>query len=306
MNKILFLAVALLIITAAACTQTGETSTQQPAGGSAADLMNQILQRGYIIISTDPNYEPQSFLNPEGLRPEETLCPEDTLTATEMQGFDVDVAVEISNRLGVEICFATPDWDLLVAGNWADEWDMSVGSMTAKPPRPDFLDFTRPYYAVDAVIAVSLDSTCNTIDDLAGATLCVGAETTYQDWLNGTLVLDPADIYTQPPASVTAFSLDTDQECALAVDVGRTEFAGYVTARTVVESNLAAGMSVRILGEPVFSEKNRVAFDKSSSLDTTSLRETVDQILKDMQDDGTLATLSLQWFGSDLTQNLGE
>ncbi|MCX7754740.1 MAG: hypothetical protein N2117_05780, partial [Anaerolineales bacterium] len=29
----------------------------------AADLLQEIKQRGYILISTDPNYEPQSFLN---------------------------------------------------------------------------------------------------------------------------------------------------------------------------------------------------------------------------------------------------
>ena len=38
-------------------------------GGAAAqpkDLMESIKQRGYILVSTDPNYEPQSFLNTEG------------------------------------------------------------------------------------------------------------------------------------------------------------------------------------------------------------------------------------------------
>ena len=62
-------------------------------GASKADnLLDAIKQRGYIVVSTDPNYEPQSFLNTEGKRPSDTKCPADILTTAEMQGFDVDVA----------------------------------------------------------------------------------------------------------------------------------------------------------------------------------------------------------------------
>ena len=41
-------------------------------GGGAAqadNLLDAIKQRGYIMVSTDPNYEPQSFLNTEGAAP---------------------------------------------------------------------------------------------------------------------------------------------------------------------------------------------------------------------------------------------
>ena len=44
------------------------------AGGAAQakDLLASIKQRGYIMVSTDPNYEPASFLNTEGKRPSDT------------------------------------------------------------------------------------------------------------------------------------------------------------------------------------------------------------------------------------------
>jgi len=107
------------------------------AGGGAAggDLLSEIKSRGYILVSTDPNYAPQSFLNTEGKRPSDTKCPSDALTTAEMQGFDVDVAAELGKRLGVDTCFATPNWDAITAGNWADKWDVSVGSMTVTPER---------------------------------------------------------------------------------------------------------------------------------------------------------------------------
>jgi len=82
-------------------------------GSGASDLLGAIKQRGYILVSTDPNYEPQSFLNTDGSRPGTTKCPKDALTPAEMQGFDVDVAIAVGDALGVETCFATPSWDLI-------------------------------------------------------------------------------------------------------------------------------------------------------------------------------------------------
>jgi len=273
-------------------------------GGSKADnLLDDIKNRGYILVSTDPNYEPQSFLNTEGQRPSDTKCPSDALTTAEMQGFDVDVAIAIGDALGVETCFATPNWDIITAGNWADKWDVSVGSMTIKPARQKVLDFSVPYYYTPAVIAVSADSTLASVDDLAGKALCVGASTTYEDWLNNVLDLPESSIYASPPADVTVVPLDTDQECAQALAAGRTDFAGYVTSQTVVNANIAAGLPVKQIGKPVFSEDLAAAFDKASTLDTTSLRTEVDNVISGMHSDGSLSALSMKWFGEDLTMD---
>lgn len=275
---------------------------QQP---QADNLLDAIKQRGYILISTDPNYEPQSFLNPDGKRLADTKCPSDALTATEMQGFDVDVAREVGKALGVETCFATPDWDLITAGNWANKWDVSVGSMTITVDRQKVLDFSVPYYYTPAVVAVRADSAYTTLSDLAGKALCVGTSTTYEFWLNGdkaSLGLPDSSIYAEPPAGVKVVTLPTDQECAQALAAGRTDFDGYVTSGTVVAANIAAGMPVRQLGGAVYSEDLAAAFDKSASLPTDTLRAEVDKLFKSMHEDGRLSALSLKWFGEDLTQ----
>jgi len=256
------------------------------------------------LVSTDPNYMPQSGLNTEGTRPSDTKCPSDALSAAELQGFDVDVAVEVGTRLGVETCFATPDWDVITAGNWADKWDISVGSMTIKPPRPDIFHFSTPYYAPTGVIGVPADSTLTSVEDLAGQSVCVASATTYLDWVNGALDLNPADIYAQPPAGIVVVELPTDQECPQSLEAGRTDFVAYVTSKTVVDSNIAAGMAVKQLGGDLFREPNAIAIDKASSLDPTSLVEAVDNAVKEMHADGTLSTLSEKWFGTDLTQDL--
>ena len=295
MNK-LYRVLALLAIASLALAACGG------GGAQASDLLGAIKQRGYIMVSTDPNYAPQSFLDTQGQRPSDTKCPADALTTAQMKGFDVDVARAIGDSLGVETCFATPDWDTITAGTWSDKWDVSVGSMTITPERQQVLDFSVPYYGTPAVVAVGNDSGLTSLADLAGKALCAGASTTYETWLNGGDLGPSIAVFAKAPEGITVVPLATDQECAQALAAGREDFAGYVTSITVVNENIAAGLPVKQLGEPVFTEVLAAAFDKTSSLPTDTLRAEVDKLFTAMHADGRLAELSNQWFSTDLTQ----
>jgi polar amino acid transport system substrate-binding protein len=114
------------------------------------DLLATVRERGTLLISTDANYEPQSFLQPDGT----------------FVGFDIDVGTEIAERLGVEAEFMHVDWDAITAGNWSGRWDISVGSMTVTTPRKDILSFTQPYYYAPAYLAASERSGVDSVDDL--------------------------------------------------------------------------------------------------------------------------------------------
>lgn len=295
--KKLFPLVSLLILASLVLSACGGGASK------ATDLLGAIKERGYVLISTDPNYAPQSFLNTEGKRPADTKCPADALTTAEMQGFDVDVAIAIGDALGVETCFATPGWDTLTAGSWADKWDLSVGSMTITTERQKALDFSVPYYYTPAVVAVLADSGITSLDQLAGQSICAGVSTTYETWLNGgDLGLPESSIYAKVPEGVTAVSLETDQFCAEALTSGRDEFVAYSTSGTVVDANIAAGLPVVKVGGTIFSEDLAAAFDKSSTLPTATLIAEVDKLFTAMHADGRLSDLSKKWFdGLDLT-----
>jgi polar amino acid transport system substrate-binding protein len=276
------------------------------AAAEPKDLLEAIKQRGYILVSTDPNYEPQSFLNTEGSRPSDTKCPADALTTAEMQGFDVDVAKAIGEGLGVETCFATPSWDAITAGNWADKWDVSVGSMTVLKGRQEILNFSVPYYYSPAAVAVRADSGFASVEDLAGQAICAGTATTYEAWAANDFTNPNAppesSVLIKAPADVTVVPLETDQECAQAIEAGREDFLAYATSGTVVDANIAAGMPVVKLEPPIYFEQLAAAFDKSSTLSTDTLRAEVDKVFTAMHGDGRLSELSNQWFGVDYTK----
>ena len=309
------LAISASLVLAACANATSAPPTQAPATAvvaaptsaptaapAAAGLLDDIQKRGYMLISNDPNYAPQSVLKKDGKRIAGSKCPADAFTTGEMEGFDVDVAAAVSKAIGVEPCFVTPDWSVITAGNWGGKWDISIGSMTITTERQKALNFTTAYYYTPAQIAVTKDSGFTQISDLAGKPVCVGKATTYEDWLTGKLGIPASNIKAQPPANVTEVALDTDQLCAQSIQAGRKDFQAYLTSVTVVDQNIKAGLPVIKLGAPVYVENLAIAVDKAHKLDSTTLVAKLSDAITAMHGDGTLTKLSMTWFGADLTQ----
>jgi polar amino acid transport system substrate-binding protein len=187
----LFMVATIFALVAAACSNND--STDEGAGGttgatgsagagacatadtSAGDALAQVCSSGTLRVATDPKYKPQSWYD---------------VQSGEWNGFDVDVAKEIASRLGVDAELQAQKWAVITAGSWNDRWDVSVGSMTDTVDREKLFYFTPAYYYTPAAMAVFGDnSTITGPADLTGKTVCVGVETTYQDYVQGDLVL---------------------------------------------------------------------------------------------------------------------
>ncbi len=270
---------------------------------TAADLLGEIKARGTIRISTDLNYAPQSAGVDGAQRAANTKCAADELTANQVEGFDIDTAVEVAKRLGVEPCFVTPSWDLITAGSWGGRWDISVGSMTITKDRQKALLFSPAYYFTPAQLAATKGSGITSINDVAGKAVCVGTGTTYETYLRGEDVGIPdSDIKVKAPAGVNVISLNTDSECAQAIQAGRTDFTAFMTSGTVVDKAIQDGVPVEKVGGPAFVENLAVAIDKKAPKDPQSLLDAISKSITDMHADGTLTKSSMKWYdGVDLT-----
>ena len=152
-------------------------------------------------------------------------------------------------------------------------------------------------------------SDIQSLDDLAGKTVCAGESTTYVFWIEGTLSLpEGSGEVAEVPEGMTATTLPTDIDCAEAWRSGRTDdFQGWLTALPTAQGAIDEGYPVRLVGDPVFFEPLAVAFDKASEEDTASLLAAVDQIVGDMHADGTLTELSNEWYeGTDYSVAEGQ
>ena len=151
----------------------GRQSGGDSSGGAAADnllrressgddLLATICEQGRSLISTDPAYPPQSFLTPDGT----------------YEGFDIDVANEIAERLGVEVEFVTPTLDLVrpAAGRPLGHQRRLDDDHRRRAGHPRLhaavLLHAGPDGGDDRVGHHDLDG-------LAGKTVCVGEATTY-------------------------------------------------------------------------------------------------------------------------------
>jgi len=269
-------------------TTGATTGTTGTTGATEGDLLARITDEGVIRVSTDPAYPPQSSLNEE---------------TGEYEGFDIDVATEIANRLGVEIEWETPAWDLITAGNWQDRWDMSVGSMTVTPERASVLFFTPAYYYTPASVAVHADNTSITdlTTDLDGKRIGVCGACTYDFFLQGTLEIPgyTFDFVVDDPQIVT---YDTDSTAIQDLTLGDgARLDAVISAQPTLQGAIDKGRPIKLVGDPVFYEPLAVAIDQASSLDAQSLVDQVSLIIEEMHADGTLSALSMEWFGEDLT-----
>ncbi len=255
------------------------------AAGDATDLLGEICDEGTLTVSTDPAYPPQSSYDEQ---------------TGDYEGFDIDVATEVANRLGVDVGWEAPSWDIITAGNWNGRWDTTVGSMTPTNDRQEVLYFTEPYSYVPAVAVVPADddSVTDLSTDLDGKKIGVCSGCTYDQFLNKKLKIDGYDFdFVIDDAEISGYDTDT----TALQDLGNGRLDAVITSVTTAQGYIDAGNPVKIVGDPVFYEPLSVGFDKSSDPSSESLDEAVDTIVAEMHEDGTLSELSEKWYGLDIT-----
>ena len=250
----------------------------------AGEDLDRVMENGVLKVATDANWAPQSFINDNN----------------EMDGFDVAVAREIATRLGVEVEFVTPSWDVITAGNWSGRWDMSVGSMTPTVARAEVLSFPEVYYYTPASIAVHADSPYQNVGDLNGEVVGATTASTFELYLQKDLTIDaegvPSFEYLVTPGELRSYKDGTAALDDLRLGDG-VRINAMVGSLPAILAAMESGYPVRVLGEPVFYEPLAVAIDRGDA----DFNDKVAGIVREMKEDGTLATLSQEWYGIDYT-----
>ena len=292
MKKRTFMAMAMAAVMAFSLTGCGSTSSDKTAsteaqGAAASEAKGSEAQSeaapseaaasesagGTFTVGFDQDFPPMGFKGEDG----------------SFTGFDLDLAAEAAKRMGLEVVYQPIAWDSKDAELDAGTIDCIWNGFTMTG-REDGYEWSAPYLDNSQVFVVREDSDIQTSADLAGKTVEVqadsSAEAALKEDANKALSDSFAAIQTTPDYNTALMDLDMGAVDAIAMD------------STVAEYKITTGgLKLRTLDEPFATEEYAVGFKKGNS----ELRDKVDAVLKEMASDGTMAKISTEWFGKDIT-----
>ena len=144
------------------------------------------------------------------------------------EGFEVDVAKEVGERIGAEVEFQDMGFQALFAATSSGRIDAAISSISITDERLQNQSFTQSYYDSDGAIVGREDSTIASLEDLKGKTLGAVAATTGEAWIKEN----------QEKYGIAGFNSYTSQEQLFLeaqngrIDGGAGEVAGFQYAMT--------------------------------------------------------------------------
>lgn len=230
------------------------------------DLLNEILQRGYIKVGINTDSKPFGFYDEKG----------------NIVGYDAELARHIAQYIVKDPSFVkfipvTPSNRLIKAST--GEVDMVISTVTITPQRLEVVNFSRSYLSAGQALLVRSSSNIQGIQDLAGLTVGVILGTTAEKNIQRLV----------PTAYIQGYK--TYQEAYLALKSGK--IAALTSDDTILNSFARNDKNVKLLYRRYSNEPYGIAFRKGSSTDKLKLE--LDYAIKDLQRRGTLLAMYKKW-----------
>lgn len=252
----------------------GAKSPETPSEGSSqpsADRLAAIREAGKIIVALEGNWAPWSYHDPE---------------SDAVVGFDADVGRAIAEKLGVEIEIIEAPWESLFAGLDSGRYDLVINGVEITDERSEKYEFSVPYgYIHTALIVRSDNEEIKTFDDLKGKSTVNSLGSTY---------MELAESYGASAAGVSTLAETLTQVVQGRVDAtlnADVSFYDYMNQQPDAPLKIAA----------LTEDASSVAIPMRMGDEYASLREAVNQAISELLADGTIAKLSNQYFGSDIS-----
>lgn len=201
----------------------------------------------------------------------------------DFEGFEVEVARGVAERLGVDIEFQDMGFQALFAATSSGRIDFAISSISITNERLQNQSFTQPYYDSDGTVVGREDSTVASLEDLEGKVIGVVAGTTGEAWANEN----------REALGITEVrSYNAQQDLLLDVQNGRVEggageIAGFQYAMTQMPG-------LKILVRIPTGERFAMMARKDHPL-----IEQANDAITAMKEDGTMAEIHRKWFGVD-------
>ena len=257
--------------TAAATEAATEAATTEAAGDTAAAAEGTVkTPSGKFTVGFDQEFPPMGFVGDDG----------------QFTGFDLDLAKEVASRLGLEFVPQPINWDAkdmeLDSGNIDCIWN----GFTMQG-REDAYTWVGPYMANNQVFVVNADSDIASKADLAGKAVEVQKDSSGLAALQSETELSASFGSMTEAADYNTALMDLESGACDAVCMDSI-VAGYQIK--------SSGKDMKILDDTLSAEEYGIGFKKGED----ELAKAVYDTLMEMKDDGTVAKISNDWFGSDV------
>lgn len=277
MRKLIAVPLSMLLVLSAAPAIAQEPVTldgqEMPAYEPGEEgLLGAIRERGVLFNGVNAANPPFESVNAGG----------------EIIGYDIDLATEFAEWLGVEIAIVDTAWEGVIPSLYTRKFDMIWSAMTITDLRSEAVDFSQPYASDQAVwIALAGDDTINSIEDLEGQSIC-----------------------TQTNSAFEAHAQSAIEEAGVNAEI--KSFGDFPTAYLAVENGeCAVGTSSTLNNLPLNESRpdvfrNAVFFDQANyvgvatRLPDTDLAEQVALFLEEIKANGRINELQEEWFGFEM------
>ncbi|MBR6524911.1 MAG: amino acid ABC transporter substrate-binding protein [Clostridia bacterium] len=254
-------ALALSLIMLLSCTALAENDNS----------LQYILDKGTFIVGLDPAFPPMGF-DEDG----------------EIKGYDIDLAREVCERLGVELVCQPIDWLSKEMELNGFNIDCIWNGLSINPDREDSMNLSIPYLNNNQVFVVKNNSAIETFRDLSGKIVGLQGGSSAEDALNDAadLLETLGEVVPVDDYAIALMDLDVGGVDAVLMDEVVANY--YITAKQA---------DYRILTENLVPELYTIGFRKADE----ALNGKVEEILMDMAQDGKLAEITIKWFGKDIS-----
>ena len=290
MKKVLAALMALaLAATCAACGDNGGSSStggEDSNGSSSAAATDdqsweKVESAGTLVLGLDDAFPPMGY--------------KDTETG-DIIGFDIDIAKEVCSRLGIELKLQPIDWNNKQSELENGNVDCLWNGFSKTPERDEQFNLSIPYMKNEQIILVKTDSDYQTLEDLAGKTIGVQADSSAESALeaeeNKEFKDSLGEIVKIEDYAMAVLEIQNSTIDAISIDevVARFYLNNDPDAYRILSDSDGNALSLA-------TEDYVIGFRKSDN----ALKEKVEEALREMSSDGTMKTISEEWFGEDVT-----
>jgi polar amino acid transport system substrate-binding protein len=237
-----------------------------PADDEVGEL--NLIQEGTLLVCTDAPYPPFEFEDPDA--------------PSGYAGFDIDLMQEVADRLDLTLEVTNTGFEPIQSGvaMTTDECDIAAAAMTITEERAENINFTDHYYEADQSLLAKVDSGITTLDHLSGMRLGAQSATTGEEYAQD-----------NAPDDAVIVSLEDPGDLFTALDAG--EIDAILQDKPVNERRADTDESVTVVEEYATGEQYGFGARRDGK---EGLVDAVNEILAEMQDDGTYQEIFDRYF----------